>query len=339
MLQTSMGVGRNGRKERSAAGAHESFPSMGMSKLARLGRIIASSAAFVILAVLIAGCERKYEDLDISAYQYRDTRDLVRFVYDASLMLKKDGLKSLQHFRDNRGLHNAADRYFYIYDMNGVNIYHAGMPHLEGKSLLDATDKNGKKPVRMVIAALADKNNPHAWIHYFWWEPGKFYPVPKSSCHFKVTTPEGRVLFVGGGLNYPHEEREFIRIIVDGAAQLITEKGSAALAEIADPVSQYNFRDVKVFVFTPTGTLLISPVMNESSAELKLLDSVDEMGHKPFRKALAELNDRDAVWQVFLAKNRYQRMLVKKTLYVRKTYLDGREVYVGAITDLPQPPG
>jgi hypothetical protein len=223
--------------------------------------------------------------------------------------------------------------------MSGVNIYHAGMPDLEGRNLLDLTDKNGKKPVQMIIAALADKNNPHAWVHYSWWEPGKFYPVPKSSCHFKVTTPEGRVLFVGGGLNYPHEENEFIRIAVDDATQLIKEKGYSALSEITDPASQYNFRDVKVFAFTPTGKLLISPVMNDSLAEFKLLDCVDEMGHKPFEKALTQLRNKDSVWEVFLAKNRYQRNLVKKSLYLRKTYLAGQEIYVGAITDIPQPPG
>jgi len=306
----------------------------------RLYRIIAFSAFFAVLSIFISGCESRYEDLDLSVYQYRDTKDLVKFVYDASLVLKKNGLKGLQYFRDNRHLYVTPNHYLYIYDMNGVNIYHAGMPHLEGKNLWDLTDKSGKKPAQMAIAALEDRNNPHAWVHYSWWEPGKFYPVPKSSCHFKVRTPEGTLLMVGGGLNYPLEEKEFIRIIVDDAAQLIKEKGDSALSEISDPVSQYNFRDVKVFVFTPAGKLLVSPVMGDSLTDLKLLDCVDEMGHKPFQKALLELrNDKDSVWEVFLAKNRYQRILVKKSLYLRKTYIAGQEIYVGAITDLPQPPG
>jgi hypothetical protein len=290
--------------------------------------------------MFIWGCESRYADLDLKVYQYRDTKDLVKFVYDASLILKKDSLeKSLEYFRQNRALHYTPDRYLYIYDMNGTNIYHSGMPHLEGKNLWDLTDKNGKKPIPMVIAALANKNNPHAWIHYSWWEPGKFYPVPKSSCHFKVVTPDGKVLFIGGGLNYPHEEKEFIRIVVDDAARLIRDKGDAALSEIADPASQYSFRDVKVFVFTPAGKMLISPVMNDSLSEFELLNCVDEMGHKPFEKALTELRNKDSVWEVFLAKNRYQRILVKKSLYVRKTYMAGQEIYVGAIIDLPQPPG
>ncbi len=313
---------------------------MNMNKSVRSCRVVAIPTFLVILSIFISGCESKYEDLDLSVYQYRDTKDLVKFVYDASLILKRDGLKSLEYFRANRKLYKTPDRYIYIYDMNGVNFFHAGMPHLEGKNLFTLTDKNGKKPAQMAVAALSDKNNPHAWIHYTWWEPGKFYPVPKSSCHFKVTTPEGKVLMVGGGLNYPLEEKEFIRIIVDDAAQLIKEKGNSALSEIEDPASQYNFRDVKVFAFTPTGKLLISPVMNDILTDLDLLNCVDEMGHKPFKEALSELrNNKDTVWQVFLAKNRYERILVKKSLYLRKTEMAGQEIYVGAITDLPQPPG
>ncbi len=310
-----------------------------MHKANRPYPIVALSAFLVLLSLCLSGCESRYDDLDLSVYQYRDTKDLVKFVYDASLIVKKDGLKGLEQIRASRNLYSTPDRYLYIYDMNGVNIFHAGMPHLEGKSLWGLTDKNGKKPAQMAVAALADKNNPHAWVHYSWWEPGKFYPVPKSSCHFKVTTPEGRVLLVGGGLNYPLEEKEFVRIVVDDAAQLIREKGEFAISQLEDPASQYNFRDVKVFVFTPTGKLLISPVMNDSLTDLGLLDCVDEMGHKPFKEALTGLSNKDAVWQVFLAKNRYERILVKKSLYLRKTRMDGEEVYVGAITDLPQPPG
>jgi hypothetical protein len=302
-------------------------------------RMAAFSTICLFLSVVISGCDKRYQDMDLSVYQYRDTRELVRFVYDASLILKKNGLKRLEYFRENRHLYCTPDRYLYIYDITGVNIYHAGMPDLEGKNLWNFTDKNGKKPIQMIVAALADRNNPHAWVHYSWWEPGKFYPVPKSSCHFKVVTEEGRVLFVGGGLNYPHEEKEFVRIIVDDAADVIEQKGVSALSEIANPVAHYNFRDVKVFAFTSAGKLLISPVMYDSLAEFKLLDCVDEMGHKPFEKALTDLKNKQAAWEVFLAKNRYQRILVKKSLYLRKVRSGDQEIYVGAITDLPQPPG
>lgn len=79
--------------------------------------------------------------------------------------------------------------------------------------------------------------------------------------------------------------------------------------------------------------------MKDRLSEFELLNTVDEMGHKPFAKALIELRNKDSAWEVFLAKNGYQRTLVKKGLYLRKTHMSGREIYVGAVTDLPQPPG
>ena len=299
--------------------------------------LIISSAILLSTVSFISGCQSKYEDLDLTMYQYRDTKDLVRFVYNASLILEKDDMKSLDYFRNNRNLFKTKDYYLYIYDVNGTNIYHAGMEHLEGKNLWDLTDKDGKKAVQLVIKALEDKNNPHAWVHYSWWEPGKFYPVPKSSCHLKVQTPDGKRLFVGGGLDYPHEEKEFIRIIVDGAVQLIEERGQKAFSDIADPLSQYGYRDVRVFAFRPDGEILISPVTGDNLSQIQLLECVDEVGHKPFEKALKELESKNSVWEVFMAKQRYQRKLIKKCLYLRKTVISGEEIYVGAITDLPYP--
>lgn len=292
----------------------------------------------LILLFIVTGCGDKYHSLDTSAYKYRDTKQLVTFVYDAALKVEKDGMSSIDYFKANRELYKQKDYYLYIYDMEGNNVFHAGMEYLEGCNLMDVTDNNGKKITRLVLHALEDSNNPHAWVHYTWWEPGNFYPIPKSSCHFKVTTPEGKELYVGGGMDYPHEEKEFIRIIVDDAIALINEKNEDALNELIDPTSLYIYRDVRVFVFKPNGEILISPVINDNMLQLQLLECTDETGHKPFVNALAQLENSDRVWQVFMARSRYQRTLVKKVLYVRKTLLNGEEICIGAVTDLPQPP-
>jgi len=309
---------------------------MRLSKRRRI--LIIFPALLLILTIFVSGCKGKYEDLDLAMYQYRDTKDLVNFVYKASLILKKEGMKSLPYFRNNRTLFNTPDYYLYIYDMKGTNIYHAGMQNLEGKNLWDVTDKNGKKIIQLVLDALEDTNNPHAWVHYSWWESGKFYPVPKSSCHFKIETPEGKELFVGGGINYPHEEQEFIRIIVDDAVQLIEDKGREALADISDPISKYNYRDVRVFAFRTDGEILISPAINSPFSETNLLECTDEVSHKPFTNALKKLKSAEGAREVFMAKNRYKRELIKKSLYIRKAIMDGIEIYVAAITDLPEPP-
>ena len=294
---------------------------------------------FLLLGILfLQGCENRYKDLDLSVYQYRDTKDLVKFVYDASLILKKDGLKSIEYFKKNRKDYFSKNRYLYIFDMDGVNLFHAGMPQLEGENLMEITDKNGKPIAHLILEALDNPNNPHAWVHYSWWQPGKFFPVPKSSCHFKVTTPEGKELYVGGGLNYPQEEKEFIRIIVDDAAKLIAKNGKDAIKKISNPVSEFNFREVRVFVFTGSGKTLISPVTNNNSVQINLLQCVDETQHNPFIHALQQLDSKDKVWEVFLAKNRYDRDLRKMTLYIRKVKMGNEEIFVGAATQLPKAP-
>ena len=287
---------------------------------------------------LVFGCKDQYKDIDVSMYQYRDTKQLIRFVYNASIKLKKDGMKGIDYFRAHRELFNSKGHYLYIYDMKGVNIFHAGIKGIEGKDMWSITDKNGKKITKLMLAALKDKNNPHGWVHYSWWSPGKFYVVPKSSCNFKVKTPQGKVFFVGGGINYPQEEKEFTRIVVDDAANLIKEKGEEAFTEISSSSSQYNFRDVHVFAFSPKGKIHISPVLGDSGYNFNLLECVDEVGHKPFIQATKQLKHRNSVWVAFMAKNRYRRELVKKVLYIHKSLYNEQEIYVCAVTDLPRPP-
>ena len=38
----------------------------------------------IFLVLFLAGCSKKYDNLDLSMYKYRDTKNLVKFVYDAA---------------------------------------------------------------------------------------------------------------------------------------------------------------------------------------------------------------------------------------------------------------
>ncbi|HNT51985.1 MAG TPA: cache domain-containing protein [Candidatus Syntrophosphaera sp.] len=290
----------------------------------------------VLLVLMLQACSSGEEGIDLSAYKYNDTRRLVRFVHAAAQKMQKEGLAGLAEYKqENR---TQSDYYLYVYDLQGVNIFHAGMPELENRNLREIRDKDGKRTLELVFEAVVNPENPHGWVHYTWWEPGKFYPVPKSSCHFQLRLPDGRDVIIGGGINYPLEEREFARIAVDSAVNLIQAKGDSALTLIAENESSYNFREVKVFAFKADGTILISPVLGDSLYQANLLDCTDETGHRPFQRALEQMRDQDRAWQIFLAKNRYERNLVKKTLYLRRTRMDTDTIYVGAVTDLPQTP-
>ncbi len=291
----------------------------------------------ILMALLWgAACGRHPDAIDVSAYDFRDTRELVRFVHGHALALQRLGLAGLNELRRDPG--RAGGNYVYVYDMNNTCLYHGGMPDLVQKNLKEVTDIDGKSIAGLILEALDNPFDPHGWVHYTWWEPGKFYPVPKSSCHFRATLPDGREVFVGGGLDYPHEERAFIRIAVDSAVALIAAKGSEALDIISDPLSSYQYRDVRVFAFQPGRSPLVSPVLGDSRLDMDLTTCTDEVGHRPFERAVQQLETEPTTWQIFMARSRVERQLVKKILYLRKTALNGEPLFVGAITDLPRTP-
>lgn len=293
----------------------------------------------VILTFLVlTSCESRYKDLNLNLYEYRDTKNLVKFIYDSAQLLKQNGSQQIQTFIQNRENYKFEGYYLYIYKLDGTNVFHSGMPQLEGKNLYEITDINGKKIIELILEALHNKNNPHGWVHFTWFKPGTFFPVPKSSCHFRVKTNDGEEYFVGGGLDYPQEEKEFIRVTVNSAAELLQEEGLDVLDVISDPNSQFNFRDVRTFVIEENGNIMISPIAANNIVEFDLLESVDEVGHKPFAKAMKHLKNNDSVWQMFMAKNRYERIPEKKCIYLRKVKLENKTIIVGAITDLPLPP-
>ncbi len=309
--------------------------------LSRIHRKISCKFFFLLLLssglLLTTSCSRTGNMPDISMYEFQDTRNLVKFVYESAGKLEKDGLKQIEDFRKNRSLYRKENYYLYVYRTNGDNLFHAGVGDIEGKNLMEITDINGKKIMHLVLQALENRKNPHGWVHYSWWEPGKFYPVPKSSCHFKVNTPGGDELIVGAGMDYPHEEKEFVRIAVESAVDLIEREGEKAFDEISDPKSAYIYRDVKVFAFDSSGSTIVSPVIKNSPIEINFLESFDDSGHQPFKRALEELKSHDSNWQVFMARSRERRSLVKKVLFLRKMEYGGETIYVGAITNLPQP--
>ena len=84
--------------------------------------------------------------------------------------------------------------------------------------------------------------------------------------------------------------------------------------------------------------LLIAGAINSTFSQTNLLECIDEVGQRPFEEALGVLQSTDRVWEVFMAKDPYQRRLTRKSLYIRRTTSAGEDIYVAAITDLPEPP-
>ncbi len=89
-------------------------------------------------------------------------------------LLKKSALASIgsiRYGRDKKG-------YFFIQDSKGVNILHPVKPELQGKSLLNVKDSDGKFLFQEIIKAAAE-NSDGGFVTYMWPKPGTARPVQK----------------------------------------------------------------------------------------------------------------------------------------------------------------
>ena len=273
---------------------------------------------------------------ELARYDYRDTRKLVRAVRSAAQLIDRQGTNAFATMRASPEIWNNDLFYVYVYDMDGLCLYHPAAPEFVGRNLLEVADADGRLALRMAMDAVDDPDNPHGWLHYLWHPAGGFNPVPKSSCHFAATLPGGRRVLAGGGMEYPPEERLFAQFAVDAAVRLLADKGAAGLLDVARPATKYRFRDVKVFVLDESGNALVDPAI-DAIASRNLSAFRDAAGHAPFEQIARKLKDSDRCWEVMLSRNRYQRVLEKKVVYARRASMDGSNVLVGAATSLPKP--
>lgn len=299
-----------------------------------IGVMLVLASAFFRMAKL-----RGDAGSDPHRYDYRATRRLVRLTARAARRLEKEGEAAFEDFSNRPEKWSVAgNSYLYVYDRDGLNLYHGGYPELEGQELGDLLDLQGKNIHRLVLDQLDNHSevNPHGWAHYLWPAPGSLQGTWKSSCHFPATLPDGREVYIGSGYDTPLVEREFFRIAVDQAAGLLAEKGEAALDIFRDPRSPFTIHDEAVFVLDREGRAIIDPSLDLKKPR-DLFEYRDLSGRYPLRELAERLEKEEKVWVVTLSRDRAGGHPVKKGIYGRKAKLDGEPVIVGALCELPEP--
>ncbi len=306
-------------------------------------RLLGLFTLLLCAALLNAGCDsrppaagRATGEPDVSIYDYRDTRKLVKAAWQAAKLVERDGPAAFATLHRDVGIEDERLYNLYVYLLDGTCLFHPERPDFVGKNLIDVTDTHGRKALRQVMAAVNDPQNPHGWVHYKWQPHEGLYPVDKSSCQFRVTMPDGRAVVVGGGIAAPLEEKMFAKFSVDSAAALLREQGAAGLEVIRDNKAPYQYREVRVFVLAEDGTTLVDPTFDLDTPR-NLRDYRDLGGNYPFRTIFERLRNDDSCWVVMLDRSRYRRIMGKKSIYARLGTMDGRPVVVGAMTSLPKP--
>jgi methyl-accepting chemotaxis protein len=98
------------------------------------------------------------------------------YVDDVTSKLQKEVLTNLKSMRYG----SKGNGYFWINDSNHVVVGHPIKPSIEGKSMIDLQDPNGKYLYREIVK-VANANPDGGQVDYMWVKPGGADPKPKLS--------------------------------------------------------------------------------------------------------------------------------------------------------------
>jgi Cache domain len=293
----------------------------------------ALEAAFVLAALtglIILGQAGKGDHAPLP-YLYTDTKQLVLLLHDAAHLVEKEGTAAFPAFAVPGSRWFDHRHYLFIYDINGVCVFHPVEPELVGRHLLGLKDINGK-PYGRWLVDVGRRPEPQAsgWIFYLWEAPGDLNPTWKVSYICKAVGPDGKVYEVGSGLQNFKMEPIFIKNCVNRAVTLLQQQGEKiAFAQFRDPASRFSFCDTYTYVLDTRGRCLVDPGF-PSLGSRDLEQFRDALGHYPVREALQRLQLEDNIWVQYMLPRPGSTLPSRKLAYVRKVKINGEELVVWA---------
>ncbi|MBI3448629.1 MAG: cache domain-containing protein [Acidobacteria bacterium] len=120
---------------------------------------------------------------------------LVRLAAD--LIETRGRERAFEEFRKKGGMFYRGDTYVFVDDMAGKALLNPAFPEVEGKSMIDEKDANGKLLQRAMIDLLREKEE--GWVDYMWPKPGETAPSHKWT-YVKRVTVDGAPALVGAGI-------------------------------------------------------------------------------------------------------------------------------------------
>lgn len=126
-------------------------------------------------------------------------------VSSAAILVEKKGKKAFPALRDKTGPFVFMDSYIFITNPEGIEIFNAAMPALEGKNIMDLKDLKGNNLIREEIN-LAMKEGK-GWVDGYWYRPGDDQPALKHTFVRKINF-DGKTYIIGSGY-YPVTKQDF----------------------------------------------------------------------------------------------------------------------------------
>ena len=219
---------------------------------------------------------------------------VVDVVTEAVERIEKNGREAFPLFHDPAGPFIVKDAYVFVVDMKGVELVNPAFPNLEGRSLLDLKDTQGKTLVREMLDVVNTSGS--GWVDYMWPKPGESVSTKKSTYVSKAKMG-GEYVLVGSGVylaDAPKEARtaqrltapQLMTLVREGAA-VLANRGEKAFPEFRVKGSRW-FRDnTYFFVWTMDGTRLFHAA--DPSGEGKDVSDMKDILGRPIGQRFLEL--------------------------------------------------
>jgi len=289
---------------------------------------IKTSFYFCILVLLSCGKVSKTQ-VDLTQYQFKETRDMVNFVNEAAELFSEKGEDAFVEFAKKDSKWYSGTRYIFIYDLSGVCIFHPVLKELVGKNQIGLTDINGKPIVQFIQSIATNTKKPYGWIHYLWAEPGEIFPSWKNAYIVRVNGHDGKTYAIGSGTYNIRTEVTFVSDIVDSAAKLIQSSGKESYPHFLDKASIFYFNDTYIFVLTLDGRLLVDPSYPTNIGR-NVIDFKDYSGNLIIQEMQKKLKEKDNVYVSYMWPAPGQVNPSRKIIYARKVLSDADTVIVGS---------
>jgi len=269
-------------------------------------------------------------------YQYKETRELVNYIEEASTHLKTEGIKAFEQYLPAHPEACSPRMYLFAYDLNGTCLFHPMIPEIVGKDLSDMKDLSGK-PVIQEITRIAGADGPGSgWVHYLWAEGEEISPRWKSSYITRVILPEGDTIALGSGIYGLKTEKTFITDIVNTASSMLEKKGFKAIPVLQSDSGFFVYQDTYVFVMDEQGFAIADPSFPGIPGR-NLIQMKDALGRPLVDMVKTRLAEQDSAWITYMWIKANESHPSRKLAYIKRIRIDGVTYLVGSSYFMEKP--
>ena len=122
---------------------------------------------------------------------------IIDTVDSAVKLIESKGPKAFDIFRGSSSQYIYQDTYIFVVAENGIELFNAAFPKLEGRNVVNYKDVNGNYFVKEFINVAKSKGE--GWVDYHWPKPGDLEESQKST-YVKKAMVDGKMVVVCAGL-------------------------------------------------------------------------------------------------------------------------------------------